>query len=142
MADKNPGILPKGPRDSRQAGNPAKAGGSGGLVPQQEHEELQRLFAQVKRVKDEWTMAMDVVSDLVLLIDEAGNVQRCNKAVSDLFCPVAGEVLEINSALGNDPATVNSDPYGAGWMLKLRISNESELDALLGAKEHEAHIGK
>ncbi len=74
-------------------------------------------------------------------MDVFGTVEAV-KAVSDLFCPVAGEVLEINSALGNDPATVNSDPYGAGWMLKLRISNESELDALLGAKEYEAHIGK
>jgi len=117
MADKNPGILPKGPRDSRQAGNPAKAGGSGGLVPQQEHEELQRLFAQVKRVKDEWTMAMDVVSDLVLLIDEAGNVQRCNKAVSDLFEKPYPEILGRNwedlfreAGLHQDLEQIPSDP--------------------------------
>lgn len=64
------------------------------------------------------------------------------KAVSDLFSPVSGEVLEVNSALGNDPAIVNSDPYGQGWMVKIRLSDESELDQLLGAEEYNKHIGQ
>lgn len=64
------------------------------------------------------------------------------KAVSDLFSPVSGEVLEVNSALGNDPAMVNSDPYGQGWMVKIRISDEGELDQLLGAEEYNKHIGQ
>jgi glycine cleavage system H protein len=64
------------------------------------------------------------------------------KAVSDLFSPVSGEVLEVNSALGNDPAIVNSDPYGQGWMVKLRLSDESELDQLLGAEEYNKIIGQ
>ena len=64
------------------------------------------------------------------------------KAVSDLYCPVSGEVLEVNSELASDPSVVNSDPYGKGWMIKLRITNDSELDQLLGAPEYESHIAK
>ncbi|OGQ86720.1 MAG: hypothetical protein A2512_08725 [Deltaproteobacteria bacterium RIFOXYD12_FULL_56_24] len=96
MADEKPGILPEDPRNSWQAENSTRAGSPDGLVPQQEHEALKRLFALVKRAKDEWTMAMDVVSDLVLLVDEAGNVQRCNKAVSDLFTKPYPEILGRN----------------------------------------------
>jgi len=64
------------------------------------------------------------------------------KAVSDLYCPIGGEVVEVNAALADDPALVNTDPYGEGWMIKLRIADESELDSLLGAAEYEAHIGE
>ncbi len=64
------------------------------------------------------------------------------KAVSDLYSPVSGEVLEVNEALADDPALVNSDPYGEGWMIKLKITDESELDSLLGAEEYAAHIGE
>jgi glycine cleavage system H protein len=64
------------------------------------------------------------------------------KAVSDLYCPVTGEVVEVNPALANDPALVNNDPFGQGWMIKLRIADESELEQLLGAAEYAAHIGQ
>ncbi|MDH5590486.1 MAG: glycine cleavage system protein GcvH [Gemmatimonadota bacterium] len=63
------------------------------------------------------------------------------KAVSDLFCPVTGEVVAVNAALDDDPSLVNSDPYGAGWMVKLRVDDPSELDALLDAAGYEAHVG-
>ena len=63
------------------------------------------------------------------------------KAVSDIYSPVTGEVVEVNDALSGDPGLVNSDPYGAGWMIKLRVTNESELDALLGAEEYAKHVG-
>ena len=63
------------------------------------------------------------------------------KAVSDLYSPVTGEVLEVNAALSDNPALVNSDPYGEGWMLKMRVSDATELDALLGAEEYRKHIG-
>jgi len=53
------------------------------------------------------------------------------KTVSDLFMPIAGEVLEFNEALESDPELVNSDPYGEGWMIKVKISNLSELENLL-----------
>ena len=61
--------------------------------------------------------------------------------MSDLYCPITGEIVEVNASLSDDPAQVNSDPYGAGWMLKIRVAEESELDALLGAEEYRKHIG-
>ena len=73
--------------------------------------------------------------------DVFGTVEAV-KAVSDLYCPVTGEVVEVNSALAGDPSVVNSDPYGGGWMVKLRVTDESELDQLLGGAEYESHIGK
>lgn len=63
------------------------------------------------------------------------------KAVSELFCPVAGEVVEVNAALDADPALVNNDPYGEGWMIKLRVSDPASLDLLLDAAAYEAHVG-
>lgn len=62
------------------------------------------------------------------------------KAVSELFCPVAGEVVEVNEALDQSPALVNTDPYGEGWMIRLRVRDESELDQLLDAAAYEELI--
>ena len=73
--------------------------------------------------------------------DVFGTVEAV-KAVSDLYLPVTGEIVEVNEALANDPALVNSDPYGAGWMLKVRLSEASELDSLLGADEYRQQIGE
>jgi glycine cleavage system H protein len=64
------------------------------------------------------------------------------KAVSDLYSPIAGEVTEVNGALEGDPALVNRDPYENGWMVKLRMSNPSELDGLLSASAYRSHIGE
>jgi glycine cleavage system H protein len=64
------------------------------------------------------------------------------KAVSEIYCPVAGDVVEVNPALEGDPALVNKDPYGAGWMIKLRVKNAAELDELLGPDEYAQHIGQ
>jgi len=58
------------------------------------------------------------------------------KAVSELFCPLAGEVLEVNPALEEDPGLVNSDPYGEGWMIRIRPKNPAQLDGLLGAEDY------
>lgn len=63
------------------------------------------------------------------------------KAVSDLYCPVAGEVVEANGTLDANPALVNNDPYGEGWMIKLRVNNQADVDALLDAAQYEALIG-
>lgn len=71
--------------------------------------------------------------------DVFGTVEAV-KAVSDLYCPVSGEVVEVNATLSDDPGQVNSDPYGAGWMVKIRLSDESELDTLLGPDEYNKHI--
>ncbi len=64
------------------------------------------------------------------------------KAVSELYAPVAGEVVEVNGALESDPAVVNRDPYGEGWMITLRVANPAELDGLLSASAYRGHIGE
>lgn len=62
------------------------------------------------------------------------------KAVSDLFAPVAGEVVATNDELAGGPELVNSDPYGAGWMVKLRVSDAGDLDDLLDAAAYDALV--
>jgi glycine cleavage system H protein len=62
------------------------------------------------------------------------------KAVSELFSPVAGEVVEINSRLDGEPALVNSDPYGAGWMIRIRPDDASAVEALMDAGAYGTHI--
>lgn len=64
------------------------------------------------------------------------------KAVSELYSPVAGEVVEVNGALDGDPAAVNRDPYGEGWMVTLRVSDPNALGELLSAAAYRAHIGE
>src|SRR5215211_4364225 len=64
------------------------------------------------------------------------------KAVSELYSPVAGEVVEVNGALDGDPAVVNRDPYGDGWMVTLRVADPKALSGLLSASAYRAHIGE
>jgi glycine cleavage system H protein len=64
------------------------------------------------------------------------------KAVSELYSPVTGEVLEINNTLDGDAGIVNRDPYGDGWMVKLRVSNPAELKDLMSPKAYRSHIGE
>jgi glycine cleavage system H protein len=59
------------------------------------------------------------------------------KAVSEIFTPVSGEVVEVNESLQDEPEKVNTDPYGDGWMIRLRMSNPGEVDSLLSAAEYE-----
>ena len=63
------------------------------------------------------------------------------KVVSELYCPVAGEVVEKNPALESDPSLVNKDPYGAGWMIRLKVKNPGELGELLSPDDYTSHIG-
>ena len=63
------------------------------------------------------------------------------KTVSDLFMPVSGKIIEFNSALESNPEAVNSDPYGHGWMVKVELSNPSEIEGLLDADGYQALIG-
>ncbi len=63
------------------------------------------------------------------------------KTVSDLFLPLSGEVIEFNESLESDPEKVNSDPYGEGWMIKIRMTNLEEIDQLLDDKAYKEVIG-
>ena len=63
------------------------------------------------------------------------------KTVSDLFLPLAGEIVEFNDSLEDSPETVNSDPYGEGWMIKIKISDESQISGLLSPEEYKDLIG-
>ena len=64
------------------------------------------------------------------------------KAVSDLYCPLTGEVVAVNQALDDDPSLVNTDPYGAGWMILLRVGDESALGNLLDAAAYQALVAE
>ena len=71
--------------------------------------------------------------------DELGSIESV-KAVSELFSPVSGEVIEVNEKLAEKPELVNTDPYGDGWMIKVRIADQSEYDELMDAGEYEDYI--
>ena len=73
--------------------------------------------------------------------DVFGTVEAV-KAVSELFSPLSGEVVEVNARLDQEPALVNSDPYGEGWMVKLRVKDAGEQGQLLAADKYGAHIGQ
>ena len=64
------------------------------------------------------------------------------KAVSELFSPISGEVVEVNGRLEKEPQLVNSAPYGDGWMVKLKVSDTSELEGLMDADAYSSHIGQ
>lgn len=63
------------------------------------------------------------------------------KAVSDVYSPVSGEVADVNPALADAPETLNSDPHGAGWLVKLRLSNPAEVEGLMSAADYESYVG-
>lgn len=63
------------------------------------------------------------------------------KTVSDLYMPIGGEIIEVNNELNDNPELVNTDPYGEGWMIKIKISDSSELDSLMDASAYKGLIG-
>jgi glycine cleavage system H protein len=64
------------------------------------------------------------------------------KAVSDIVSPLSGEVLEVNEKTVDEPETVNDDPYGEGWLIRIRMSDPSEVDALMDAEAYRAHVAE
>jgi glycine cleavage system H protein len=72
---------------------------------------------------------------------EAFGTIEAVKAVSDLYCPVKAEIVEVNAALDDEPAVVNSDPYGDGWMIKIRVQDPSDLGDLMDAAAYSDHVG-
>ena len=79
--------------------------------------------------------------DQTLEKDEIFGTVEAVKTVSDLFLPIAGEVIEFNEELESDPELVNSDPYGKGWMVKVKVNNVSDYDGLMSADEYKSLIG-
>jgi glycine cleavage system H protein len=79
--------------------------------------------------------------DQTLERDEVFGTVEAVKTVSDLFLPVAGEIIAFNELLETDPEKVNTDPYGEGWMIKVQISNPSEVNDLLDSDSYKALIG-
>jgi len=79
--------------------------------------------------------------DETLEIEEIFGTVEAVKTVSDLFIPVSGEVIEFNDSLEDEPEKVNNDPYGEGWMIKIKCSDVSQLDDLLSADDYKAIIG-
>ena len=79
--------------------------------------------------------------DQTLEQDEVFGTVEAVKTVSDLFLPLAGEIIEFNEALETDPEMVNSDPYGKGWMVKIRLNDVADFDKLLTADQYKALIG-
>lgn len=96
--------------------------------------------------------AQDELGDIVFVeLPEAGKTTQANdtfgvaesvKTVSDLYCPVAGEVVEVNSALEDEPERVNNSPYGDGWMIKVKMSDPSQADGLMTAADYKAMVKK
>ncbi len=73
-------------------------------------------------------------------MDVFGTIEAV-KAVSDLYCPLQGEVVAVNDSLDDDPSLVNSDPYGDGWMIKLKLADPGAVSSLLSAASYAEHIG-
>ena len=96
-------------------------------------------FAQ-KELGDIVYVELDTEGDDLAREEVFGTVEAV-KTVSDLFMPVSGNVAEVNEALADAPETVNSDPYGDGWMIKVTMSNSSEANDLLSAEDYQALIG-
>ncbi len=79
--------------------------------------------------------------DQTLEKDEVFGTVEAVKTVSDLFLPLAGEIIEFNDSLESDPEKVNSDPYGEGWMIKIKVSNVDDFNELLSSEAYKELIG-
>jgi glycine cleavage system H protein len=79
--------------------------------------------------------------DQTLEKDEVFGTVEAVKTVSDLFLPLSGEIVAFNDSLENTPEVVNSDPYGAGWMIKIKVANLDEVDSLLSSESYKELIG-
>jgi glycine cleavage system H protein len=97
-------------------------------------------YAQ-KELGDVVFVELPAIGALLDAGDELGSIESV-KAVSELFSPMSGEVVEINDALADNPALVNTDPYGDGWMIRMAVSDPTEFDELMTAEEYDEYIEK
>ncbi len=72
--------------------------------------------------------------------DQAYTEVESVKAVSDVFAPLSGEIIAVNEALGDKPETINEDPYGEGWMVKVKLSDPSEVESLMDSTQYQASL--
>ena len=79
--------------------------------------------------------------DQTLNKDEVFGTVEAVKTVSDLFLPLSGEIIEFNDSLESDPEKVNSDPYGEGWMIKIKVTDVNDFNSLLSSEDYKALIG-
>ncbi len=79
------------------------------------------------------------VGDTLVAGDTFGEIESV-KSVSELYAPVSGEVIEVNDALADAPETVNADPHGDGWMIKVRMEDPAEVDTLMSAEEYDEFV--
>jgi len=79
--------------------------------------------------------------DETLEAEEVFGTVEAVKTVSDLFLPLSGEIIEFNEVLEDEPESVNTDPYGTGWMIKIKFSDESQLKDLMSAEDYKALVG-
>ena len=97
-------------------------------------------FAQ-RELGDIVYVEIETVGEL-LKADEVFGTVEAVKTVSDLFLPVEGEILELNEDLETSPEDVNNDPYEKGWMIKMKVSNSSDVDNLLSSEDYKKLIGE
>lgn len=81
------------------------------------------------------------VGDEIVAGENFGEIESV-KSVSELFTPLSGEIIEVNDALDDAPETVNEDPYGTGWMIKVKLGDPSQVDSLMSADEYEAFVAE
>lgn len=86
---------------------------------------------------------VDIDEDLSEIVkgNDFGTIEAV-KTVADLYAPVTGKVIEVNTSINDSPEDVNSDPYGKGWMIKVELSDLSELDSLMDVDAYKAHVGQ
>jgi glycine cleavage system H protein len=95
-------------------------------------------YAQ-KELGDVVFVELPQVGTQLELGDELGSIESV-KAVSELFSPVSGEVVEVNESLADKPELVNTDPYGDGWMIKIKLAAPDEVDELMNAEDYEDYV--
>ncbi len=97
-------------------------------------------YAQ-KELGDVVFVELPQVGSVLEAADDLGSIESV-KAVSELFAPVSGEVVEVNEALADNPALVNTDPFGDGWMVRVKVSDATEVDELMTAEEYDEYVEK
>lgn len=104
--------------------------GTVGITDYAQHELGDVVFVELPKVAAKFTAG------------QAFGTVESVKAVSEIYSPVTGEVLEVNAALANSPETINKDPHGTAWMIKLKLANPAELSGLMDATAYQAYIAE